>query len=284
MKTCGLFVLNLAWILLTLVSGVTHAWADESPIRVYGSTTFAELIQGLEKDFVKEHPDARVKVLGRTSAFGFQALLNRECDIVMAARKPTDVERRLAERKHLQWAGVRVAWGNVAVISHPGASVSELTVDQLRKIYTGEYNNWKELGGADLPIVLHSMRYPQEDIAVWFADNVLAKADFAPGMIWINAPDYLVRHVSVHTGSVGYLGNLRLVDVLKRRPQLKVRVLSVRQNAELPAFSPSEDLSKKGDYPLTVPLFLFWNENDPNKRIEQFAWFCKERFQEPIER
>lgn len=273
-------VLIVGCILLTLVSGVSRPEADESAIRVYGSTTFAELMQDLGTEFMKEHPDIRVKVLGKTSEFGFQALLNKEADIVMAARKPTEVERRLAKRKDIQWTGVRVAWENVAVISDPRASVRELTIDQLRKIYTGEYKNWRDLGGADLLIRPHSMAYPQDDIAVWFADNVLRKVEFTAGEIWVKAPDFLVRHVSVHAGSVAYLGNIQLTGVLKRRPQSKVQVLSIRANAESPAFSPSAEISKKGDYPLTIPLFLFWNANDPSKRIEQFARFCAARLQD----
>lgn len=276
-------MLILAGILSTLVAGVPRPRADENAIRVYGATTFAELIQTLGKDFMNEHPDVRVKVLGKTSEFGFQALLNREADIVMAARKPNDVERRLAERKGVHWTGARVAWENVAVICHPGVPMRELTVDQLRKIYTGEYKNWRDLGEADLRILPHSMAYPQDDIAVWFADHVLRKAEFTSGEIWVKAPDFLVQHVSVHAGAVTYLGNLQLTEIRKRQPQFKVRILSIRANAESPAFSPSADISKKGDYPLIIPLFLFWNANDPNKQIEQFARFCTERLQEPSE-
>jgi len=284
MKIACRSVLILAGTLLTLVSFVSRTGADEGAISVYGSTTFSELIQVLGKEFTTERPDVQVKVLGRTSEFGFQALLNKEGDLVMAARKPNSVERRLAEQKRVQWTGVRVAWENVAVISHPGVSVRELTVDQLRQIYTGEYTNWRDLGGPDLPIRPHSMGYPQDDIALWFADNVLSKADFRPGIIWVNAPDFLIQHVSVHPGSVAYLGTLQLTGVLKRQSQSKVRVLGIRAKGESPAVSPSIEISKRGDYPLTLPLFLFWNADNPDKRIEQFARFCTERFQDAVGR
>jgi phosphate transport system substrate-binding protein len=284
MRTACRSVLNLAAILLVLVVGVSLAGADESVIRVYGATTFAEPIQIVGTEFVKEHPDLRVKVLGKTTEFGFQALLNGEGDLAMATRKPTDVERRLAERKRVQWKGVPVAWENVAVISHPGVLVNELTVDQLQKIYTGDYKNWRDVGGADLPILPHSMPYRQDDVAVWFADNILSTAEFTSGIIRVKTPDFLVQHVSVHLGSVAFLGNFQLTEILRRQPQWKVQVISIRADPQSPAYSPSADISKRGDYPLTIPLFLFWNENDPNKRIEQFAQFCKERLQEPAQR
>ena len=281
MKTGCQSLLILVVILLTVVSGASQPGGEESAIRVYGATTFAELIQDIGKEFTKKHPDVRVKVLGRTSEFGFQALLNKEADLAMAARKPNAVERRLAERKRVEWKGVRIAWENVAVISNPEASVSEITVDQLRKIYTGEYKNWRELGGADLPILPHSMPYPQDDVAVWFADNVLSKAEFTSGIIWVNTPDFLVQHVSVHPGAVAYLGNIQFAAVIKRQTQSKVKVLSVRAKPESRALSPSADISKKGDYPLIIPLFLFWNANEANNRIEQFARFCTESVGEP---
>lgn len=271
----------LAGIALTLLAGVLRARADERPIRAYGASTLAELIQGVGTEFMKEHPDVRVKVLARTSEFGIRALLNGEADLVMASRKPNVVERRLAERKGIKWAGVRVAWENIAVISHPGISVRELTVDRLRKIYAGDYKNWRDVGGPDLPILPHSLAYPQDDIALWFADHVLSRADFAWSTIWVGTPDFLVQHVSVHPGAVAYLGYRQLSGALERRPQAKVRVVGVRENAKSPAFAPSSEISKKGPYPLTIPLFLFWNENDPDSRIGQFARFCQAKLQEP---
>jgi len=282
MKTWCSRTVILVGIILTLVSGLSNAGAEESIISVCASTTFSDLIQVLGQEFMKEHPDMRVKVLARSSEFGFQALLNKEGDLVMAARKPTVVERRLAERQRVQWKGVRVAWEKVAVIAHPGVSVHELTVDQLRKIYTGEYTNWRDLGGAELPILLHSMSYPQDDIALWFADNVLSKADLPSGMIWVNAPDFLVQHVTVHAGSIAYLGNFQLASVFRRQSRSKVQVLRIRAKADSPAFSPSVEISQKGDYPISLPLFLFWDENNPDKRIEQFARFCTDRIGEAV--
>ncbi len=281
MKTGCQSLLILASIVLTVVSGISQPGTTESALRVYGATTFADLIQDLGKEFMKNRPDVRVKILDRTSEFGFQALLNKQADLVMAARKPNAVERRLAERKRIEWKGVRIAWENVAVISHSGASVGELTIDQLRKIYTGEYRNWSELGGVNLPILPHSLPYPQDDVAVWFADNVLSKAEFTSGIIWVKTPDFLVQHVSVHPGAVAFLGNIQFASVIKRKTQPKVKVLGVRAVSESQAFSPSVDISKKGDYPLVIPLFLFWNANEINDRIEQFAQFCKETIGEP---
>ncbi len=282
MKTGCRSVLFVAGILLMLVSVTSQVGADENAVRVYGATTFAEPMRILGKGFMKEHPAVRVGVLGKTSEFGFLSLLNKETDLVMAARKPTVVERRLAEQKGIQWAGARVAWERVAVISHPGLGVTELTVDQLRKIYTGEYKNWRDLGGIDQPIMLHSLPYPQDDIAVRFAHNVLSKAEFTSGIIWVETPDFLVQHVSVHNGAIAYLGNLQFTGIVKRHPLRKVQVISMRANSESPAISPSAEISIKGQYPLTVPLFLFWKKKEPNKWTEQFVRYCIEKFQEAV--
>jgi phosphate transport system substrate-binding protein len=276
--------LILAGILLATVAGVSQPEAKENAIRVCAATTFAELVQGLGQKFMKEHPDVPVKVLCKTSEFAFEALMNKQTDLVIAARKPNAVERRLAGRKHVEWKGVRIAWENVAVIAHTDVSLSELTLDQLRKIYTGEYKNWRDLGGPDLPIMPHSLPYPKDDIAVWFDDNVLSAAEFAPGIIRVTTPGFLVEHVSVHPGAVAYLGDIQLAEALKRRPKSKIKVLKIRATEGSPAHSPSADISKKGDYPLTVPVFLFWNANNPNKWIGEFAQFCQKRLGEPIAR
>jgi phosphate transport system substrate-binding protein len=281
MKTGCQLTLILAGILLTVVWGISQPDAKERGIRVCAPTTFAELIHYLGQKFMKERPEVPVKILCRTSEFGFEALMNKETDLVSAARKPNAVERGLAKRKHVEWKGVRIAWESIAVICHPGVSVSELTMDQLRKIYTGQYKNWRDLGGPDLPILAHSLPYPKDDIAVWFADNVLSAAEFAPGIVWVTTPGFLVEHVSVRQGAVAYLGDIQLTEAIKRRPRSKIKVLKIRATVASPAHSPSADMSKKGDYPLTVPVFLFWNANNPNKWIAQFAQFCVKSLQEP---
>ena len=281
MKTGCQLALVLAGILLTSVSAISHPGEEESSIGIYGAATFVGPIRDIAKEFMKKHPDVQAKVLGGVSEFGFQALLNKEADLVLSARKPNAVERRTAERKHFEWKGVRIAWESVAVISNPDVSLSELTLDQLRKIYNGEYKNWRDLGGPDLQILPHSLPYPKDDIAVWFADNVMSTAEFAPTIIWVRTPEFLVQHASVHAGAVAYLGNLQLTEAVKRRPQSKIKVLKIRTTAGSPAHSPSADISKKGDYPLTVPVFLFWNANNPNKWIAQFAQFCAESLQKP---
>jgi len=282
MKKGSRSVLILTAIWLTLVSAVPCAEADDTAITIYGAPEFVEMIQTVADVYMKEHPDVRVKLLGKTSDLGFQALLNKQADLVVAARKPTVVERSQAERKHVKWQGVRVAWLDVAVIIHPDILVGELTVDQLRKIYTGEFANWKDVGGPDLPINPHSMACPQNDVAVWFADTILSKAEFRSGIIWVNKPDFLVRHVSLHTGSIAYLGYLQLARVLKQQPRFKVRVLSMSKKTGEQAISPSAEISQKGDYPVTVPIFLFWDENNPDKRIEQFALFCQNRLPDAV--
>ena len=276
MKTGYRCVPVLAAIILTLVLSGSLAAVEEKAIRVYGTTAFVELIQGLGKEFMKKNPDVLIKFLGRTTEFGFESLLNKQTDLVMTVRQPNAVERRLAEGKRVEWKGVRIGWENVAVVSHSDTPMSEITVDQLRKIYTGEYKNWRDLGGADLAIMPHSLLYPQDDVAVWFADNILSIAEFTPGIVWVKTPDFLLQHVSVRPGAVAYLGNMQLAAFVKGKTEPKLKVLKVRVIPDSPAFSPSEDISKKGDYPLIIPLFLFWNGNETNDRIEQFARFCIE--------
>jgi phosphate transport system substrate-binding protein len=282
MKT-GCRSITAMWvILLVLVSGLLCAGGEREAIKVYGASIFTELVQGLGKAFMKEHPNVRVQVLGRSSEFGFLALLDKEANLAMLAREATVVEKALAKRKGIQLKGELVAWESVAVICHPGVGVTELTVGQLRKIYDGDYKNWRDLGGADQPIMLHGLAYPQGDLTVWFLHNVLSKADFTSGIIWVDTAHFLVQHVNVHRGSVAYLGNLQLTSVLKRQPQLKVQILRIRANSGSPAFDPSPEVSKKGGYPLNIPLFFFWNENNPDKRAEEFSQFCRDRLQRPV--
>ncbi len=271
------FILVSTVLLVTFVSGLSPSGAAGDVLTIYASTAFTDLISDRAKAFMELNPEIHVKVVEAPAESGFQALLKKEADIDASSRKPNAVEISLAQKMRIKLVGEHVAWENVAVIANPDVTPKELTVDQIREIYTGVYTNWKDVGGADLSIKLHSMAYPQDDVSVWFASTILKKAYFAPSIIWVNAPEFLVEHVGVHKGAIGYLGNIQLQGILKRRPQIKVQLLAIRKDSNSKPFSPSAEISEKSKYPLNIPLYFYWNGNTSDKRIESFTQFCTEQ-------
>lgn len=82
------------------------------------------------------------------SGSGITAVLEGRCDIGLSSRALKDEEKAKGLKE------TTIALDGIAIIVNPSNAVSDLTVEQIAKIYTGEITNWKELGGKDSEIVL----------------------------------------------------------------------------------------------------------------------------------
>ena len=81
------------------------------------------------------------------SGSGIQAVSEGRCDIGLSSRDLKDEEAKTLNQ-------TVVAIDGIAIIVNPQNTVTDLTVAQIKSIYTGEVTNWKEIGGSDMPIVL----------------------------------------------------------------------------------------------------------------------------------
>jgi phosphate transport system substrate-binding protein len=117
-------------------------------VQLSGSTSLEKVANALAEAFMIANPDVTVDVqLGGSSA-GIADVIAEKVDIGNSSRALKDEE--LAE-------GVEpnvIAIDAIAVIVNPANEVTGLTKEQLVQIYTGEINNWKDVGGADSPIVV----------------------------------------------------------------------------------------------------------------------------------
>lgn len=112
-----------------------------------GSTSMEELIGILAEAFALAHPDVKFTNNPTGSSSGISAVLDGRCDIGLSSRalKQQELEQGLV--------GTTLALDGIAVIVNPDNPVSDLTTADLAAIYTGEIDNWAQLGGNDAPIV-----------------------------------------------------------------------------------------------------------------------------------
>ncbi|MCX7777670.1 MAG: substrate-binding domain-containing protein, partial [Armatimonadetes bacterium] len=138
-----------------------------------------------------------------------------------------------------------------------------LTLEQLRRIYTGEVNDWKEVGGAPGRIV----RYGRENTSgtyEFLKEHVLKGADFTDDYQALPGTAAVVNAVSKDRLGIGY-GGIAYVR--------GVRVVSLREDEKSPAYAPTEENVRKGLYPLSRPLF-FYTAKPPTGLIKQFIDFA----------
>lgn len=130
-------------------------------LRVNGAGMASDQVEKWAKQFNAKTPNVSVTVIVSSAQRGFLSLLDGTAEIAIMSREIMPDERKKAAEKGLQIAESPVGHAAITLITHPRNPVNELTLDQLRKLYTGEYDNWKSVGGPDEPVTCLSCRVPE---------------------------------------------------------------------------------------------------------------------------
>lgn len=117
-------------------------------ILLVGSTSMQAYVSALAEGYMNAYPDVTVTVEFTGSGAGIEAVLDGTADIGNSSRNLTEREKAGGAVENV------VAIEGIVVCVDSANTVTDLTMQQLADIYTGEINNWAEVGGADVPIVL----------------------------------------------------------------------------------------------------------------------------------
>ena len=113
-----------------------------------GSTSMEKVINSLGESFMAMNKDVKFTYNPTGSGSGIQAVSEGRCDIGLSSRALKDDEKASGLVETV------VALDGIAIVVNPENPVSDLDVDTIAKIYTGEITNWKDVGGNDAEIVL----------------------------------------------------------------------------------------------------------------------------------
>lgn len=246
MKISYLKKLGLLVALLTI--GSTSAWAGN--ILIKGSDTMVPLAQKWAETYMTLHPETKLQVNGGGSGVGLAALQNKTTDLANASRKIRSKEIEAC----INSFGGRpreyvVALDGLSVYVHESNPVSQLSIEQLAGVFTGKIRNWKELGGADSPIVLYS-RENSSGTYEFFKEHVLGGKDFAAAAQTLQGTAQILSAVSKDTHAIGYGG----AAYGKGAKALKI---SKESNGE--AIEPNESNVLSGKYPIARNLYIYLN-------------------------
>ena len=113
-----------------------------------GSTSMEKLCEAMSESFMEANPGVTVTVEYTGSGAGLEALAAGSIDIGNASRKLKDAEKENGSVENI------VALDGIAVITEKSNTVTDISAEDLAKVYKGEVSNWKDLGGDDQPIVV----------------------------------------------------------------------------------------------------------------------------------
>jgi phosphate transport system substrate-binding protein len=217
-------------------------------ITVKGSDTMVVLGQRWAEEYMKKHPGTTIQVTGGGSGTGISALINGTTDVCEASRSMKDAEKKQVEEK----AGgppveITVAKDGLSVYVNDTNPITELSMAQLKDIFTGKVTSWKDLGGPDAKIIPYS-RENSSGTYVFFKEHVLANADYTPRAQAMPGTAAVVNAVSKEKFGIGYGGAAYAKGI---------KVIKVKKEPTAAGIAPSDATIKDGSYPLSRPLFFY---------------------------
>ena len=219
-----------------------------------GSDTMVNIALAWAEQYQQLHPETQISVTGGGSGTGIAALINGTVDIANASRQIKPEETEQIEQNGNIPVEFVVARDAIAVIVNPNNPINKLTIPQISAIYTGEINNWSELGGEDRPIVRLS-REVNSGTHVYFLEEVIRMGGdddsliFSTDTLLLPSSEGITTEVSQNPNAIGYDG-LGYVT-----PDTKV-VAIARDNNSI-YYLPTVDTVNNGKYPIARDLYMY---------------------------
>ena len=199
-----------------------------------GSTSMEKVIGALSESFMAANGGVTVNYNPTGSGSGITAVQEGTCDIGLSSRALKDKEKAAGLKETV------LAYDGIAIIVHPDNPVSDLTLEQIAKLYTGEITNWKDVGGNDAEVVLIG-REAASGTRDGF-ESITGTKDACQYRQELTSTGDVITAVSQNPDAIGYASLASVKDTVK--------ALNVG------GVTPSEATVKDGSYLVQRPFVL----------------------------
>ena len=213
---------------------------SEGTVSTDGSTSMEKVIGALGEAFEEANKGISFTYNPTGSGSGIEAVTAGRCDIGLSSRALKDDEKSKGLKE------TTLALDGIAIIVNPQNSVSNLSLDDITKIYTGEVTNWKDVGGSDGEIVLIG-REASSGTRDGF-ESITKTKDKCQYRQELTSTGDVITAVSQNPNAIGYASLASVKESVK-----EVSVDNV---------TPSEETVKDGSYVVQRPFVLVTKENE----------------------
>ncbi len=223
----------------------------EQTVSTDGSTSMESVIGFLSEAYQQKN-GVKVTYNPTGSGSGIQAVQEGRCDIGLSSRAlKSDEEKTLN--------GTVIALDGIAVVVNPQNTVTDLTVGQIAKIYTGEITDWSQLGGNDAPIVCIG-REAASGTRDGF-ESVTDTEDMCKYAQELTSTGDVIQTVASNPNAIGYASLASVGE--------SVKPLNVE------GISPSEETILSGEYPIQRGFLLVTPKDKAlSETAQAFYDFC----------
>jgi phosphate transport system substrate-binding protein len=241
------FLRILSLLLIVFVTGACQR--SGAGITVAGSTSVEPFAELLAEEYMSRNPASHIYVQGGGSTAGIEAAMSHAANIGMSSRSLLPREGNLFS--------IMIAKDAIAVIVNPKNPIDDLSMDQVRSVFSGKVRNWKELGVLPRPIVLVN-REEGSGTRESFQKFVMEREEISLDSLVQNTNGAIRQVVSNDPNAIGYL-SLGLVN-----DQVKALKIS--------GIEPNLTNIENGKYALVRP-FLFVLDGEPTGEAKAFLKF-----------
>lgn len=210
------------------------AAAISGTVSTDGSTSMEKVIGALSESYMAVNKDVTVNYNPTGSGAGITAVQEGTCDIGLSSRALKDEEKAAGLKETV------LAYDGIAIIVHPDNPVSDLSIEQIAQLYTGEITNWKDVGGNDAQVVLIG-REAASGTRDGF-ESITGTKDKCQYRQELTSTGDVITAVSQNPDAIGYASLASIKD--------SVKALNVD------GVTPSEASVKDGSYKVQRPFVL----------------------------
>jgi phosphate transport system substrate-binding protein len=241
---------KLGFLLFLMFLSITMGCQrSRAGITVAGSTSVEPFAELLAEEYMIQYPKSHIYVQGGGSTTGIEAVRTHVAQIGMSSRS------LMAEEKNLY--AVTIAKDAIAIIVHPKNPLHDLSLAQIKGVFSGKIRNWKEVGGHPRPIVSVT-REEGSGTREAFQKLVMGNEEISLESLVQDSNGAIRQVVSGDPNAIGYI-SLGLVNE-------KVRALKIS------SVEPNLTNIENGKYTLVRP-FLFVFNGEPEGEARSFLKF-----------
>lgn len=220
-------------------------------IKLAGSTSMEKLCEAMSESFMDSNPGVTVTIEYTGSGAGLESLAAGSVNIGNASRRLKDSEKESGCVENI------IAIDGIAVITDKNNSVTDISAENLAKIYTGEITDWSEIGGASQPIVVIGRESGSGTRDAF--EELLKIKDKCKYAQELDSTGAVLAKVASTPGAIGYV-SLDVVD-------------SSVTGLKIDGVEPTEEQILAGKYLLQRP-FVMATKGEINKQSKEVqAWF-----------
>jgi phosphate transport system substrate-binding protein len=247
--------------LFTVMLAGCSGGKSEKVVMLGSNTIGEELAPRLVAEYKKDHPNVVFETEFKGTTYGLGALMVGRCDIAAASRPASTNEIELAKARNIDFDECVIGAYDVAVIVNAANPISNLTKDQVRDLFIGTTQNWKDVGGPDAPVSIN-IRHPISGTYLGFRELAMENKPYALHVKTYTNYVELVQAVAKDPNAIGYTA-----INLATKPGVK--------SVAIAGIAPTVEAVKKGQYPYARVLRLYTDKATATSVTREFIEFVQ---------